>query len=72
MSILPSNVYVVVQKDLGYLLTINESSITCEDFKKICDVIANEYGNDMFIIHEKLIELYGFKKASIQCVYNVN
>ncbi|MEG2789203.1 MAG: hypothetical protein RR942_15425 [Romboutsia sp.] len=66
-----SNVYVVLQKDLGYKLTINDSSITCEDFKKTCDIIVNEYGKDIFIVHEKLIELYGFKKASIQCVYKI-
>ncbi|MGL5754686.1 MAG: hypothetical protein ACRCYC_05120 [Paraclostridium sp.] len=66
-----SNVYVVLQKDLGYKLTINDSSITCEDFKKTCDIIVNEYGKDIFIVHEKLIELYGFNKASIQCVYKI-
>lgn len=68
---MPSNVYVILQKDLGYNLTINDSSITCEEFKNICEVIVNEYGKDIFIVQEKLIERYGFKRASIQCVYKI-
>ncbi len=66
-----SNVYVVIQKDLGYMLTINESSITCDEFRKTCDAIVGEFGKDVFILHQKLIEVYGFKKASIQCTYMV-
>lgn len=68
---MPSNVYVVIQKDLGYMLTINESSVTCEEFRKTCDAIVGEFGKDVFILHEKLIEVYGFEKASIQCTYMV-
>ncbi|EQK39479.1 MULTISPECIES: hypothetical protein [Paraclostridium] len=66
-----SNVYVVIQKDLGYMLTINESSITCDEFRKTCDAIVGEFGKDVFILHQKLIEVYGFEKASIQCTYMV-
>ncbi|KGJ49688.1 MULTISPECIES: hypothetical protein [Paraclostridium] len=66
-----SNVYVVIQKDLGYMLTINESSVTCEEFRKTCDAIVREFGKDVFILHQKLIEVYGFEKASIQCTYMV-
>ncbi|MGL4877787.1 hypothetical protein [Paraclostridium dentum] len=68
---MPSNVYVVIQKDLGYMLTINESSITCDEFRKTCDAIVGEFGKDVFILHQKLIEVYGFEKASIQCTYMV-
>lgn len=68
---MPSNVYVVIQKDLGYMLTINESSVTCEEFRKTCDAIVGEFGKDVFILHQKLIEVYGFEKASIQCTYMV-
>lgn len=68
---MPSNVYVVIQKDLGYMLTINESSVTCEEFRKTCDAIVSEFGKDVFILHQKLIEVYGFEKASIQCTYMI-
>ena len=53
------------------MLTINESSITCDEFRKTCDAIVGEFGKDVFILHQKLIEVSGFEKASRQCTYMV-
>lgn len=66
-----TNVYLITQKGMGYELTINENSISCEEFKRICDKIVNEYGNDLFIVHEKLKTIYGFKDADVQCSYQI-
>ena len=66
------NLYVLYMDKYGFKLLINDSSITCEEFKSICDSISELYGNDMYVIYEKLINMYGFKRADLQCVYSVD
>lgn len=66
-----ANVYLISQRGMGYELTISDNPVRCEEFKRICDIIVNEYGNDLFIVHEKLKTIYGFKDADVQCSYHI-
>ncbi|CEQ01691.1 Uncharacterised protein [[Clostridium] sordellii] len=55
------NIYLISQKGMGYELTISDNPVSYEEFKRICDIIVNEYGNDLFIVREKLKTIYGLK-----------
>lgn len=66
------SLYILYMDKYGFKLLINDSAISCEEFKTLCTSIGEAYGNDMYIIYEKLIKVYGFKRADLQCIYSVD
>lgn len=66
------NLYVIETEKYGREFLINNSTISCEEFKNLCKLIGETYGNDMYIIYDRLIKSYGFKRADLQCVYSVD
>lgn len=43
--------------------------MTCREFQDLVKELAKQYGDDVYILKEVLMDQYGFKKASIQCIH---
>lgn len=62
------NLYILFDKQLGSQLLYG-SNMKCLEFQNLTKTLAKEYGDDIFILKEILINQYGFKDVTIQCVH---
>lgn len=62
------NLYILYDKELGSQYLYGQK-LTCREFQDLVSELAKQYGDDVYILKEVLMDQYGFKKADIQCVH---
>lgn len=64
------NLYILYDKELGSQI-LHGSEMSCVEFQELVIKLSKQYGDDIYILKEVLIEQHGFKRADIQCVHMV-